>query len=541
MLQNKLFQRVFLLMILTALVSYFFGFFIDFTRDAGKYATVAKEIFQHGNYINLTIHGMPYDQKPPMLFWLGAAGFQIGGISNFWFKFPVFLVVLFGIYSTYRLGKSLYNQNTGIIAASLLFFSLIFCLYSMDIHTDTPLQAFVAFALWQLYDFIKTKKTIHCLLGFTGIGLAMLSKGPIGMAIPAFAVGGHILLSRNFKTMKDIRWYAGVFWAFVVASPALIGLYHQFGWEGIEFFFWKNNVGRMTGEYVGANNTDYFFYLHNLAYLFLPWSLLFFTTAFLELKQLVKNKLKATEYFTFTGIWVFFLIISISRSKLPNYMFILFPLIAVLTAKWIELAIAEKGRLFKQFFVIQNIVTGLLWVVIIGLTAYLFPSDNPVYWIIWLMLLALTFYIYKNKNNHASRLLLPSIIAISALMLYLNSSAFPFMFKHQAPPAAARYYNEHAADGEKLYNYRYGQYELFFYSEPQATQLMNYDELKPVATEPGAWIFTDDVGIKDLNELKAETDTIIEYRHLYLNEGGKFIVPGKREKALKPLFLVKLK
>ena len=44
MLENKLFRRIFILMTLTALVSYFFGFFIDFTRDAGKYATVAKEI-----------------------------------------------------------------------------------------------------------------------------------------------------------------------------------------------------------------------------------------------------------------------------------------------------------------------------------------------------------------------------------------------------------------------------------------------------------------------------------------------------------------
>ncbi len=541
MLQDKLFQRIFIAMAITALVSYFFGFFIDFTRDAGKYATVAKEIFENGNYVNLTVHGMPYDQKPPMLFWLGALGFQLGGVSNFWFKFPVFLVILLGIYSTYRLGRSMYNKDTGIIAGSLLFFSVMYCLYSMDIHTDTPLQAFVALALWQLYDFIKTKRTINCVLGFGAIGLAMLSKGPIGMAIPGFAVGGHLLLSRNFKSLTDYRWYLGVVWAFVVASPALIGLFNQFGWEGIEFFFWKNNVGRMTGEYVGANNTDYFFYIHNLAYLFLPWSLLFFAAAFLEFKQLFRAKFKATEYFTLTGIWVFFLIISMSRSKLPNYMFVIFPLIAVLTAKWIEIAIREKDRLFKGFFVTQNIVTALLWVMVLGLTAYLFPHHNPIFWGVWLIMGGLTFWVYKKAKSKAARLLLPSTIVIVGLMLYLTASVFPFIFKHQAPPKAARYYTEHAAEGEKLYNYRYRQYELFFYSDPQALQLGSLDQLKQVAQEPGSWIFTDDVGVGDLERLNAKTDTIIEYRHLYLNRGGKFILPGRRDEALKPLFLVKLK
>ena len=541
MLENKLFRSVFLFMVVTALVSYFFGFFVDVTRDAGKYATVAKEIFQHGNYINLTVHGMPYDQKPPMLFWLGALGFSIGGISNFWFKFPVFLITLLGLYSTYRLGKSMYNKNVGLIAVTLLFFSLMYHLYSLDVHTDTPLQAFVAFALWQLYDFIKTKKTIHCLLGFAGIGLAMLSKGPIGMAIPAFAVGGHLLLSRNYRSIRDYRWYLGILLAFVVASPALIGLYDQFGWDGIEFFFWKNNVGRLTGTYVGSNNTDYFFYLHNLAFLFLPWSMLFFSAVFMEFKQLFKTKFKTTEYFTLTGIWVFFIILAFSRSKLPNYMFILFPLIAVLAAKWIDIALTQKQQYYKRLYLLQNVITVLLWIIVFVLTAYLFPPVTFVFWILWPLMIAITVYVFLKDKSKEGRLLLPSIIGVSALMLYLSASVFPYMFSYQAPPAAARLYTKLAEKGEKLYNYRYGQYELFFYSEPEAIQISSGQQLERVVETPRSWIFTDEIGMDDLKKLKCQTDTIIEFKHLNLDRGGKFVWPPKREQALQPLFLVQVK
>ena len=311
MLKDKTILIILLALSGLLVISYFSGLTIDVTRDAGKYATVSKEIFQNGNFINLTIHGEPYDQKPPLLFWLGAIGFSIGGISNFWFKFPILIIVFFGFYSAYRLGKSLYSKKTGYLTTFFMAFSLIYTLYCMDIHTDTPLQAFVTFALWQLYDFIKTKKNIHWILGFIAIGLAMLCKGPIGAAIPAFAVAGHLILKKDYKAFTDFRWYLGVLISLVVASPALAGLYNQFGLNGIKFFFWDNNIGRVAGTYVHSTN-DPSFYFHTLLYIFIPWSLLFFIAAYHELKTIIRNKFKSDEYFTFTGIWIFFIILNIS-------------------------------------------------------------------------------------------------------------------------------------------------------------------------------------------------------------------------------------
>ncbi|MBK6282018.1 MAG: hypothetical protein IPF54_04530 [Draconibacterium sp.] len=46
---NKTLIRVmYIFVIIVALCSYFYGLQIDVTRDAGKYATVAKETFQNG-------------------------------------------------------------------------------------------------------------------------------------------------------------------------------------------------------------------------------------------------------------------------------------------------------------------------------------------------------------------------------------------------------------------------------------------------------------------------------------------------------------
>ncbi|QGY45370.1 hypothetical protein GM418_17330 [Maribellus comscasis] len=538
MFENKTLRLIFFIVAAAVFAAYITGLNIDVTRDAGKYATVSKEIYQNGNFINLTIHGEAYDQKPPMLFWLGALGFTIGKISNFWFKLPVLLLVFAGFYWAFRLGESLYNKRVGFLTGIMSAFSFIYLMYSMDIHTDTPLQAFVTLAFWQLFEFIKTKKTKHWILGFTAIGLAMLTKGPIGAAIPAFAVLGHLILKRNFKSLLDYRWYLGILLSFIIVSPALIGLMNQFGWEGIRFFFWENNVGRITGSYVKASN-DPIFYIHNIAYLFLPWSLLFFIAVFMEFKTLIRNKFRSVEYFTFTGIWIYFIILNSASSQLPNYIFSIVPLIAVLTAKWLDIAIVNKKTLLKVFSIVQRYVVLLLWAGIFIVSFYLFPTPE---WYIMIMVFAgiiLTYFISTKVSDTPLRIIFPSLIVFACLAFIMNTHVFPYMFSFQAPPKAARYFSEYAEKGDTLYNYHYDEYELFFYSEPQAIQLYSFEEMKTVAGKKGKWVFTDAKGYKDISGLNKSSEVVFEYKHLYLNRPAGFISPRTRNKVLQPMYLIK--
>ena len=124
-------------------------------------------------------------------------------------------------------------------------------------------------------------------------------------------------------------------------------------------------------------------------------------------------------------------------------------------------------------------------------------------------------------------------------MLVFNLHIFPYMFSYQAPPKAARYFTAHAEKGDSLYNYRYGQYELFFYSNPTALQLYSDNEMKSVAGNPGTWIFTDKEGFAEIEKLNLVSQQVIEYKHLYLNRGGLFLNPKTREQVLQPMYLIK--
>jgi len=177
---------------------------------------------------------------------------------------------------------------------------------------------------------------------------------------------------------------------------------------------------------------------------------------------------------------------------------------------------------------------------IFTLSFYLFPSPKLFYWIIAIAGAGFSFWIITKSSDPLIRLLSPTLIAFACLMLLLNTNVFPYIFSFQAPPKAARYFTENVPKTDKLYNYKYGQYELFFYSEPQANQLKTVKELQKAVKTKGSWIFTDPEGLAVIDSLNIQPDTLIEYKHLYLNRGGSFINPKTRDEVLQPMYLLKL-
>ena len=536
-------QILFIALIVFAALVYFLGLFVDIAGDSAKYAAIAKNIFHSGDWINLSIHGDPYDQKPPFLFWLGTLGYYLFGFSNFGFKFFPVLYAFFGVFCVYKLGSSLYNNKVGKLAAILISFSVIYFLYNVDVHTDMVLMTNVVFALWQLYEYLKNKKTVNFVLGFFAVGLAITTKGPIGAFVPAFAVLSYLVFQKKYKELFHLKWLLGILIAFVTALPAFIGLYNQFGVEGLRFFFWTNNFGRIAGSYVVSKNTDYFFYLHTLSYMYAPWSLVLFVALFLEFRDFIKKRFSGAEYFIFGGTWLFFIILSVARGKSPNYMLILIPLLTLILAKWLSRLMENpQGKLFKAVSKMQVSMVALLWVCLALFNGYLFPSYNIAYWILIFGVLIVTLYIYRTQKDVQVRFLVPSMLVVTLFAFSLNVHLLPFIFQYQSSIVATRKYNELAKAGEHLYNYNYEQFELFFYGKDDVQLIKDEGGLSKVCQQPGSWIFCYDKGLQDIKDLHTPIDTIYRFKHRGIyNMGIKFILPSKREKSFQSTYLVKTK
>ncbi|MEZ4915455.1 MAG: hypothetical protein R2836_00550 [Chitinophagales bacterium] len=75
----------------------------------------------------------------------------------------------------------------------------------------------------------------------------------------------------------------------------LLGLHQQFGMHGIRFYFWEQSFGRITGENVWQNDATKFYFLHNIAWAFIPYT--FFLIV--ALIQSIFNFKNLKEYISF--------------------------------------------------------------------------------------------------------------------------------------------------------------------------------------------------------------------------------------------------
>lgn len=534
-------QIILLILFAFAAVVYFLGLFVDVAGDAAKYAAISKNIYQSDDFIHLTIHGDPYDQKPPFLFWLSALGYYLFGVSNFSYKlFPV-LYGFFGVFCVFKLGKSMYGKEVGKTAAILLAFSEIYYLYSVDVHTDVVLLSNMAFALWQLYEYLKKKKILNFILGFVGVGFSIMTKGPIGVFVPAMAVIFYLAFNGRGKELFNPKWLIGIAIAFVTAIPAFIGLYNQFGFEGLEFFFWTNNFGRIAGTYTGSTNTDYFFYLHTLLYIFAPWGFVLFIAVFFEFKNFICKQAQPADYFMLGGIWLFFVILSVARGKSPNYILIIMPLLVVVLAKWLTHFFNTPSTvIYKIVSKLQVFIVILMWIALVLFIAYLFPLLKIGYWGIILLGGVLTYYIYKGQKDVRVRFLAPSMLVITLLAFFINVHILPFVFHYQSSIVATRKFNEEADADAQLYNYDYEQFELFYYGRDEVELIEDSVELKNACSKSDSWIFCYEEGLNDILNLEPELDTIYQFEHRGVYRMGiQFILPSSRERSLGKTFLVK--
>lgn len=529
--------------ILLLTLVYLSNLFVPLTGDAGKYAAISRHIVESGDWINLQIHQQAYDQKPHLIFWLGALSFKLFGISAIAFKLPVLLFSFFGFYSTYRLAKLLYNHQTGLLAAVLLASSEIWILFSNDIHTDILMASATAFAIWKLFSFLNDKKTIHFILAFAGIGLAILSKGIIALLFPVFAIGSHLLIQQKYRELFHPRWLLGIPILILFFYPTIAGIYQQLGIEGLHFYFWENNIGRMSGEYKG-NNNDFFFYFHTALYIWLPWSLLLFTALYFEGKDWIKNKFRKpanNEFGLWAGIVLFWLLISVSRAKAPHFLLTISPFAAILASKWlIRFFSEEKLHSIQRPIELIQWILGVGLILFAGLTAWLLFPSGIIFWTGWIICLMLGLFVFL-KTKNITRIVLISVIGISSLGLSMNMVLFPGMFAYHSTIPACQTFNRLANEHDILHSCNSIHRELFFYCKKPGLYLEGKEQLSKVIKQPNTWLYMDENALKELREQQISFEYFFSFKHKSLTRQSlRFLNPNTREKALKKMYLVKI-
>lgn len=530
-------------------IAWLAGMFVDILEvDSAQYASMSQWIVQSGDFLHLTDLDQPYLDKPPLIFWCTALFYKIFGVSNFTFRLPSVLFGILAIYSTYRLSLLFYSRQTAIAAAMVLATAQCFFTMNVDVKTDMYLLGAVMFAIWQLVEHLETRKWMNLFAGFFGLGLAMLAKGPVGVMIPALAIGFDRALRRQWRDIFNWRWLVGFPVFGLVILPFCIGLYQQFGGEGIKFFFWTQSFGRVTGESSWANNTGPFFLVGTFLWAFLPWTILFIPAIGRFLQEVIVTRFRLgtlQEGIALGGFLLTFLGLSMSKFKLPHYIYVVMPFAAIMVAVFIEKITLEATRRLtaRRWSNFQFGFSLLLFIAGSGLVIWAFAGLAWWQAILGLAALAGIFISFQQCRTHFSRLIIPSVIAIAGANFLLNSQAYPTILGYQATGEIGKRLARGEYPDEKFYTFGAFGRAMDVYAHHIVPTIYSEDDGLEKLKKAGGelYIFTQEKYLEELRRIFMEVQPLDTL--LYQHPGKlkfKFINPSTRDEVAKKYLVVKV-
>lgn len=530
-------------------VAIYLGLQVDIMDiDASQYASMSQQMLKSGNFLELFHKYKNYLDKPPLTFWLGALSFNLFGYHNWSYKLPSLVFALMAVYSVYKLSLLYYSKNASILSAASLACCQAIFLITNDCRTDTYLLGSVAFASWQLAAYIKTKKWFFFLGAFIGIGIAMLAKGPIGIMSIGLAFSSDLLLKRDFKTIFKWQWIFGLLVILIVLSPMCYGLWTQYGYKGIKFFFWDQSFGRITGSNHWKNDGGFFFMFHSFAWSLLPFTLYFLVGLFLKAKKLILSNFKVNpneEYFSFFGFILVYIAMSKSSYQLPHYIYVVLPYAAIITGSELEKIFTEKTKYSKILKTIQWIIISALWILVGVLALYAF---NPT--VLWsvislqlLVMFVIIVYFIRKETNSIVFLSLSTMISVNII---LGGKIYPEILKYQSSKLMA---SDIVGKGIKENEITYFDTMASFAADFYANMSINEIYMKKGGAKKATikiknykYIIVDEPTLTKLKIMKIEVDTISKYKHYPVSRlTGMFINPNTRNSTLMTRYLLKIK
>ncbi len=333
--------RQFLLVLVVAACLFFIGLgsLPLLEPDEGRNAEVAREMLASGDWITPHFNTFPYLDKPALFFWLAAESFRLWGVSEWAARFPSALMALATALLIWFLARRMFGDSAGLRAGIIWVTSPLVIAFSRIVILDMTLTFLLTLALVS-FGLAEASNLRHPWLDgvlFAAMGLATITKGPVGFLFPLLTILVYQALRGRFRELKRLRWRLGlaIFLAaalpwFVVVSvrnPAFLG-----------YALWQETLLRFaTTQAHRAGGLLY--YIPVFLAGFFPWSFFLVFAGWNQLKRWRELKQETHKPQLLLLVWVAVIVVffSISRSKLPGYFLPATVPLSILMAKgWAE-------------------------------------------------------------------------------------------------------------------------------------------------------------------------------------------------------------
>lgn len=331
--------------------------------DEGLVAQVAREIWRSPagslTWLHPTLAGDPYLNKPPLIHWLIALAFKLGGVNEVTARLPGALLTATSVPLLYSIGRELFPLRTSAIFSALVYLTLL----PVVRHGRLAMLdgALICFFLVLVFCLLRTRRNLRWGLGVgIAFGLLCMTKGIVALLLgtialifvwldtPRLLTSCYLWAGVGLGSLPVIAWY-GAQWLYYGTAFTQLSLIDQsFSriWNSVE-----NNTGSPA------------YYLWEILKYGLPW-LIVLPQGF-QLAWQNRNLAWAKLALVWAGGYL--LVISIMTTKLPWYVLPIYPALALVAgAKLAEVWNPDDGQGVRT---LPQTPFPLVWTIMVGLVA----------------------------------------------------------------------------------------------------------------------------------------------------------------------------
>ncbi len=343
--------------------------------DEGRYVGVAWSMVQSGDWLVPRLDGLPFFHKPPLFYWLSAAGMSVFGLNEWAARLAPLAGAWAGCAALYLFMRRWSGSHRANVALLVLATQPLFYGAAQYANLDMLVAGCIAVTILCGAHAVLLQKAglpnrwaVLTMWAFAGLGL--LAKGLIGAALPALVLLVWLVPARAWRGIATLLWWPGPIVFLAVAAPwfVLMQLHYP---EFFDYFFVEQHWNRFTAT--GFNNPQpWWFYPAVLLVGVLPWSG--------WLPRAVRSwwgagvGLGSIRLLMWSWLVVVVAFFSMPTSKLVGYVLPVLPALAWLTADAVGTA-PVSGR---RWFLASAVFAGVLCATLAVAAVWLQPRSSAL-------------------------------------------------------------------------------------------------------------------------------------------------------------------
>jgi 4-amino-4-deoxy-L-arabinose transferase-like glycosyltransferase len=353
--------------------------------DEPRYAWIARDMMESGDWVTPRLYGNPWFEKPPLLYWGAGLAFQWFGVSEAAARLPSALSALLATLALAWLALRLFGSDTTRWLLLLLPTTVGMIGFSHAAATDMPFSGMLTIAMVCAAVVLGLTRNEHTpilprtpwlallLFGFF-LGLAVLAKGPAAVILSGGAVFFWALFTKRWRDAFRLLHPVAIASFCLTALPWYM-LCARRNPDFYRVFIIEHNFQRfLTPEFQHVQ--PLWFYVPVLFLALLPWGVSSATALRGAGRMPSDGGWSDSPGFFFLCLAIFTIVFfSLSKSKLPGYILPAVPALGLLMAQSVSLRVRKILPGDRRI----RITSGLT-LITLGFFAVLQFEKTPLVW-----------------------------------------------------------------------------------------------------------------------------------------------------------------